>query len=123
MVSARTFLSRSDQSDRGFTGHTGSIMAVKPPHPERPSGVPTLVHGARSPMDERDNQFVKNYRVALERLSAEETHLFFRNVILSGGSCGFANGGRLEFLVNTDPYHRYRVTVRISWRQGINEGS
>ncbi len=39
-----------------------------------------------------------------------------------GSGCGFANSGRRVFVVNARNDRRTRVTVRVTWRNGINRG-
>jgi hypothetical protein len=42
--------------------------------------------------------------------------------IRHGSSCGFANSGRIAYVVNARNDRRVRATVRVRWRQGINNG-
>lgn len=39
-----------------------------------------------------------------------------------GDRCGFASTGRKAFVVNARNDRRVRATVRVKWRQGINNG-
>lgn len=39
-----------------------------------------------------------------------------------GSSCGFAKSGRIAYVVNARNDRRVRATVRVRWRQGINNG-
>ena len=64
----------------------------------------------------------EDYFNAISKLNEEESLLAFKTVIRSKGRCGFANGGTVQRLHNTDPGARYRVTVRTFWRSGIENG-
>jgi len=46
----------------------------------------------------------------------------FKNIIVESPFCRHAFGGREFYLINTDPYHDYRVTLRLHWQQGSEEG-
>jgi len=78
--------------------------------------------GASVPLTDEDRSFVEQYRRACDALPEESQALAFKNVIRSGSRCGFANGGAIHLLVNSDQRNRYRVTVRTYWRQGIDSG-
>lgn len=69
-----------------------------------------------------DRNFIAEYSAKYEALPAEIKALAFRNVIIHEGRCGFASGGSIQYLVNTDSGNRYRVTIRTHWRQGIDSG-
>ncbi len=69
-----------------------------------------------------DHHLIEKYNDNYKKLSDEDKRSSFRNVITYSGSCGFASGGSNQYLVNTDQYNRYRVTVRIRWTRGIDSG-
>lgn len=78
--------------------------------------------GKEMPLEEGDKQLIELYNQGYSKLTDEERLLAFRNVIRNHGNCGFANSGYRNYLINTDPHSRYRVTIRTYWRSGINQG-
>lgn len=68
------------------------------------------------------DRFIAEHEEAYADLDGTSAALRFSNVISSRGRCGFAGGGSVQHLVNTDRHNRYRVTVRTHWRQGIESG-
>lgn len=69
-----------------------------------------------------NDRFIAEHEEAYTHLDEARSFLRFSNVIRHQGRCGFANGGSIQDLVNTDRHNRYRVTVRTYWRQGIESG-
>lgn len=78
--------------------------------------------GKAQSLTEDDKKFSAEYAKAVDALPEGAQTLTFRNVIRNEGRCGFASGGSLHYLINTDGGNRYRVTVRTYWRQGIDSG-
>ena len=78
--------------------------------------------GRQEALSEDDKTFIVEYNNVTEKLDEEEKLLSFKNVIRKSGRCGFAQGGTVDYLVNTDTGNRYRVTIRTRWRSGINAG-
>lgn len=78
--------------------------------------------GQQSDLTEIEKFFIELYLKEFESLSEGTKILAFRNAIINNGRCGFASGGAEQYLVNTDSGHRYRVTVRTFWRQGVTQG-
>jgi len=46
----------------------------------------------------------------------------FKNIITVSPYCDNPFGMREFYLMNTDPHHDYRVTLKMSWQQGLDEG-
>ena len=78
--------------------------------------------GKQEALTEDDKAFIDEYNTATENLDEELGLLAFKNVIRQSGRCGFAQGGTVDYLINTDTNNRYRVTIRTYWRSGINSG-
>lgn len=79
--------------------------------------------GTKDELNEDDKSLIDALRgVASQIESSDESIRNFKNVIRKEDRCGFASGGSIDKLLNTDTGRRYRVTVRTYWRQGINEG-
>lgn len=78
--------------------------------------------GKTPELTDKDKAFMAEYQEGISKLSEEDKLLAFANVIKSEGRCGFASGGSINYLINTDTRNRYRVTVRTFWRSGINSG-
>jgi hypothetical protein len=74
------------------------------------------------PTSEEGKQFADEYAKGVDALPDDVKAFAFKNVIQRRDICGFAGGGRKDYLINTDPTRRYRVTVRTYWSQGINSG-
>lgn len=74
-------------------------------------------------LSSEDDQYISEYSDELKNLPDDISSLAFKNVIRKEGRCGFANGGTIDYLLNTDRRARYRVTVRTHWSQGIDNGS
>lgn len=78
--------------------------------------------GETSPLEKDDQQLISAYNEGYNKLSDEEKLLAFKNIIRNSGRCGFASGGSIQYLINTDSKNRYRVTIRTYWRSGIHSG-
>ncbi|WP_406662960.1 hypothetical protein [Gallaecimonas sp. GXIMD1310] len=76
---------------------------------------------APEPLNAEEQAFAAEFNNADSR-SGELDKLRFKCVIRKSGRCGFASGGSIDYVVNTDPGASYTVTVRTHWRQGINSG-
>ena len=83
-----------------------AISKIINPH----SGVP-------QPLTEANKELIAEYRRRRVEFEAEGYGLVFNNVIIKEGQCGVVNGGSVDYLLNTDPSKRYRVTVRTHWDQ------
>lgn len=78
--------------------------------------------GINLPLDKADEELVKNYRKGIEKLSEDQRHLYFNNIIRGRGTCGFTNTSQVDYLINTDVKNRYRVTVKTRWTRGADRG-
>jgi hypothetical protein len=78
--------------------------------------------GKQSRATKTQEKFAKAYFQGIEKLDDDQKILAFKNVITWDGTCGFANGGTIQYLLNTDTGRGYRVTVRTFWSQGVNSG-
>lgn len=58
---------------------------------------------------------------SFDRLS-KSNQLIMKNKIVLKGKCGFANGGKIAFVKNTDTSEKYLVTIEEKWRVGIDSG-
>lgn len=77
----------------------------------------------KTPLNNEDKTFIENYKKAIsESNPAFDFTPAFKNVIRKEGRCGFAMAGSIDYLINTDSSHRYRVTIRTYWHQGIESG-
>jgi hypothetical protein len=56
---------------------------------------------------------------SFEKIDPPNTFAFV-NVIKQEGQCNM--GGKFDYLTNSDKNNKYDVTIRTSWRQGINKG-
>jgi len=75
--------------------------------------------GKESPLTWRDVQALRRQSfLSLEDAAGRR----FKNVIIDHPFCRTPFGRREFFLVNTDPEHDYRVTLRLHWEWGIHEG-
>ena len=63
---------------------------------------------------------------ALDEALSEKPELEAKSLcayVSFGGRCGFARGGREAYVQNRRPDRRVRATVKVRWRQGIDNGS
>ncbi len=78
--------------------------------------------GKTMPLRKKDKEVISLFQDEYEKLSDNKKKVTFRNIIQSDRSCGFAGSGRIDNILNTDPKHRYRVTVRTTWRNYLHSG-
>lgn len=90
-------------------------------NPEK-ADVENPMQGKNFPLDMEDEKLIQNYTNALKDLDSEKERVAFKNIITSKDRCGFASSGTLNYLLNTDPYRRFTVTVRTYWTRGIDRG-
>ncbi|PQJ19924.1 hypothetical protein [Tenacibaculum sp. SG-28] len=67
--------------------------------------------------------FKKLYLQEYRKLSPRDKQAVFRNALVHTGEVGFAKGGTKQYIVNTDTFHSYRVTMKVQWRCGRDSGS
>jgi len=74
--------------------------------------------GKEYPLSFHDKMFIRRRRL-LPSLFFDHN---FHNIIIPSPYCHTPFGKREFFVVNTDHFNDYRVTLRLNWRQGSDEG-
>jgi hypothetical protein len=79
-----------------------------------------------------DNHFGKSYPLTANDLEVVRRKMLsnlrelkptrFKNMIGASPYCESPFGNREFFLINTDPYYAYEVTLEMHWRSGTDEG-
>ncbi|SIO25384.1 hypothetical protein [Halodesulfovibrio marinisediminis] len=84
--------------------------------------VDKVIIGKKMPLNNEDIHLIEESRKEKEALPENERLARFDNIIHRSGWCGFANGGQVDYILNTNPRKTYNVTVNIDWRRGIENG-
>lgn len=84
--------------------------------------VDKVIIGKKMSLTDEDTQAIEQARTEKESLPEDERLARFDNIIHKSGWCGFANGGNVDYILNTNPRKTFNVTINVDWRRGIENG-
>ncbi|MFD1257031.1 hypothetical protein ACFQ3S_09505 [Mucilaginibacter terrae] len=94
---------------------------MKPSIPEQIVKLLDPDFGSATSLSSADEEFITAAETQPDH-EAEAVKPVFKNKIVFQGNCGFAMGGQFAYVLNTDKFNAYRVTVKNAYRCGIDYG-